>query len=274
MTKPALILLLVTLITGIFCLSPQADAAKSNLPSGPASSISLTPTLGGYHFAGAEHFQTTLLYGVKLGYDIVGTSIADSLGIEATYNHFSTTSTKDTDNAQGNLFRIDATYPFTPRDKVVPFLALGLGGINVSSGDHPDTNFLLNYGAGVKYFYENYLAVRLDARHILVYDNINTRNNFEVSVGVSYYFGKERKKKPELLADQDLDGVPDNLDKCRNTRKGIKVDRNGCPADSDKDGVPDYLDKCPDTPIGVPVTPDGCPQNGRENDTRRPGQDS
>jgi OOP family OmpA-OmpF porin len=32
--------------------------------------------------------------------------------------------------------------------------------------------------------------------------------------------------------------------------------------DSDGDGVPDYLDKCPDTPKGMPVDKDGCPLKG------------
>jgi outer membrane protein OmpA-like peptidoglycan-associated protein len=59
--------------------------------------------------------------------------------------------------------------------------------------------------------------------------------------------------------DSDGDGVPDYLDKCPNTPKGVKVDATGCPIDSDGDGVPDYLDKCPNTPKGVKVDSDGCP---------------
>jgi hypothetical protein len=59
--------------------------------------------------------------------------------------------------------------------------------------------------------------------------------------------------------DTDGDGVPDYLDKCPGTPKGVKVDANGCPIDSDGDGVPDYLDKCPDTPKGVKVDKEGCP---------------
>ena len=59
--------------------------------------------------------------------------------------------------------------------------------------------------------------------------------------------------------DSDGDGVPDNLDKCPNTPKGVKVDKKGCPIDSDGDGVPDYLDKCPDTPAKVKVDKNGCP---------------
>jgi OOP family OmpA-OmpF porin len=63
----------------------------------------------------------------------------------------------------------------------------------------------------------------------------------------------------EKVMDSDGDGVPDDLDKCPNTPKGVKVDADGCPLDTDGDGVPDYLDKCPNTPKGVKVDKDGCP---------------
>jgi OOP family OmpA-OmpF porin len=62
-----------------------------------------------------------------------------------------------------------------------------------------------------------------------------------------------------LWPDDDGDGVPNHLDKCPDTPKGVKVDSNGCPIDSDGDGVPDYLDKCPDTPKGTKVDASGCP---------------
>jgi OOP family OmpA-OmpF porin len=63
----------------------------------------------------------------------------------------------------------------------------------------------------------------------------------------------------EKVMDSDGDGVPDDLDKCPNTPKGVKVDADGCPLDTDGDGVPDFFDKCPNTPKGVKVDKDGCP---------------
>jgi len=62
-----------------------------------------------------------------------------------------------------------------------------------------------------------------------------------------------------VVRDSDGDGVPDNLDKCPNTPRGVTVDAQGCPIDSDGDGVADYLDKCPGTPAGVRVDAEGCP---------------
>jgi OOP family OmpA-OmpF porin len=62
-----------------------------------------------------------------------------------------------------------------------------------------------------------------------------------------------------LKKDSDGDGVTDDLDRCPNTPKGVRVDSRGCPLDSDGDGVPDYLDECPNTPRGVKVDEKGCP---------------
>jgi len=62
-----------------------------------------------------------------------------------------------------------------------------------------------------------------------------------------------------LYPDDDGDGVPNHLDKCPDTPRGVKVDAVGCPLDTDGDGVPDYLDKCPGTPKGVEVDAKGCP---------------
>ncbi|MCB2230175.1 OmpA family protein [bacterium] len=83
----------------------------------------------------------------------------------------------------------------------------------------------------------------------------------------------------ETRRDSDADGVPDALDKCPMTVRGVEVDRFGCPLDSDRDGVPDGLDDCPDTPPeargkvdiygcpvdsdfdGIPDYRDACPGN-------------
>jgi outer membrane protein OmpA-like peptidoglycan-associated protein len=78
----------------------------------------------------------------------------------------------------------------------------------------------------------------------------NTKG-MNVALGINLVFNSHK--------DSDHDGVVDKLDKCPETPKGVKVDKNGCPIDSDGDGVPDYLDKCPNTPKGTKVDKKGCP---------------
>ena len=69
---------------------------------------------------------------------------------------------------------------------------------------------------------------------------------------LTWYFGAD------MWRDTDGDGVTNDTDKCPHTKKGIKVDAEGCPLDTDKDGVVDSYDKCPNTPEGVQVNTDGC----------------
>jgi OOP family OmpA-OmpF porin len=173
-------------------LNAEAETKKT---LAPGNLFSLTATAGGYLFAGTDHLEAAPIYGLKLGYDILGQSLADSLGIEATFNYLNTESTIDSSIIEGGLIRIDATYPFIPRGKVVPLIAVGAGTIYLNKSPSKFKP-LFNYGPSVKYFLNDYLALRLDLRHLLVYSDAHTRNNFEFTTGFSYIFGKEKKKKP------------------------------------------------------------------------------
>lgn len=115
-----------------------------------------------------------------------------------------------------------------------------------------DESWSLNFNIRAKYAAKDYLDDFAKGSHK---DMI-----LSGGLGISYALFEpekiEEKRKPR---DSDGDGVIDRLDLCRNTPKGIIVDKNGCPIDSDKDGVPDYQDICPKTPEGVEVDSDGCP---------------
>ena len=74
--------------------------------------------------------------------------------------------------------------------------------------------------------------------------------------------------------DADADGVPDSLDKCRNTPPRTVVDGNGCFPDADGDNVPDSRDKCPGTPKETPVDAAGCPEQGPEKAKSDPKADA
>jgi len=131
---------------------------------------------------------------MKVSYDMIGTSIVDTLGVEGTINYFNTKTKSGLGDANGFIFRADAIYSFNPRNKLVPFLAVGIGDILTSKNSVSSNDPLLNYGVGLKYYLEDYLALRFDVRQLLVYQDVNTRSNFEVSSGLTYFFGKERKK--------------------------------------------------------------------------------
>jgi outer membrane protein OmpA-like peptidoglycan-associated protein len=187
----------ITIIAFVFLSYPAcaAEEIKPKIKPDPSGGFSISATTGSYFFSVLEQRNATPLFGIKLGYETLGKLSDDNLGIEGTLNYFTTRSKTDASNASGYLFRLDATYPFPVNKKWLPFVAVGVGGKSIDGITTPDRNFLLNFGLGVKYFLENYLAVRVDARQLRVFDGSATLTNYEVSGGLSYYFGKVRTKK-------------------------------------------------------------------------------
>jgi OOP family OmpA-OmpF porin len=130
---------------------------------------------------------------------------------------------------------------------------------NYAAGNYSTHMFSYNVDLGGRIIVARNLSVNVTAGLIVgnkdYLDDIKTGSNndllYTLSVGVSYYFGRDK--------DSDHDGVPDSRDRCPGTPIGVQVDNFGCPLDADGDGVPDYLDKCPNTPSGVVVDAKGCP---------------
>jgi len=138
----------------------------------------------------------------------------------------------------------------------VPFGMVGYGYQHVKDGAEPFQSGNIAQGVvGVKYNLFPFLHILADVKYVR--DIKNKIDNWGADLGLGVSFGTNWKSNS--ISDQDGDGVPDEVDLCANTPKGVKVDANGCPLDDDKDGVPNYLDKCPKTPKGVRVDKKGCP---------------
>lgn len=50
----------------------------------------------------------------------------------------------------------------------------------------------MNYGGGLKYFINDFTALRGDIRHIMSFDE--THHNLAYSIGLTFLFGGEKKK--------------------------------------------------------------------------------
>jgi hypothetical protein len=79
-------------------------------------------------------------------------------------------------------------------------------------------------------------------------------------VGFKYTFAPKEKTPQDDVdfshidkLDVDGDGIPDDVDRCLSTPKGVPVDNHGCPLDGDKDGVADHMDREPSTKKGAKV---------------------
>ena len=112
--------------------------------------------------------------------------------------------------------------------------------------------------AGVRLGLGDVTSIRIDTYvdYIPSPDNGSTDNwHWGVQPGLSFMLGG-RSAGPR---DRDADGVPDDVDECKKTPAGDRVDAKGCTVkDADGDGVFDDTDACADTPAGDRVDAKGC----------------
>jgi hypothetical protein len=97
--------------------------------------------------------------------------------------------------------------------------------------------------AGIRLGLGDVTSIRIDTYvdYIPSPDNLFSDNlNWGIQPGLSFMLGGNRG-----VRDRDADGVPDNIDECKDTPAGDKVDAKGCTIkDGDADGVQDYVDDC------------------------------
>ena len=215
-----------------------------------SGSFNFSPSIGGYVFEGNQNLSNRPTFGLTGGY-----SFNKILGAEAAFHYINSEYDSGGDDVNGFLYRLDGLYHFMPEKRLVPYLAAGIGGITLDpdSGGN-DTDFLVNYGGGLKYFLTERLVLRGDVRHVIPFDK--RQNNLAYTLMLTFLAKKEKKASPPV--DSDGDGVPDHRDQCPGTPKGVQVDAKGCPLDSDGDGVADHPDQCPATPRGAKVNENGC----------------
>jgi outer membrane protein OmpA-like peptidoglycan-associated protein len=113
-------------------------------------------------------------------------------------------------------------------------------------------------GAGIRLGLGDVASIRIDTYvdYIPSPDKGGKDNwNWGLQPGLSFLLGG-RSTGPR---DRDADGVPDDVDECRDTPAGDRVDAKGCTVqDADGDGVFDDADACADTPAGDRVDEKGC----------------
>jgi OOP family OmpA-OmpF porin len=256
--KKVFILLLIVMLTLSFGMANAEIKARS---------FSVYPFVGGYLFEGNEGLKESYLVGIRGGYNWT-----EHIGVEGFF-HYVPTQIKDM-TGDNDLdvygYGAEGLYHFMPSGKLVPFVAAGLGGMHYRgpAGVDEMNKFDIDYGAGLKYFVKEGIALRADVRHVIPFND--RYNDLLVSFGVNVDFGGRRKQTDQheqpssskAVGDADRDGVPDDVDRCSDTPYGLAVDRDGCSLDTDFDGVPDSFDKCPGTVYGVIVDKDGCVPDG------------
>jgi OOP family OmpA-OmpF porin len=256
-------------------------AARADVRPG---SVELSPFAGYDFFQDRQNLEHSPVFGGRIGYNIT-----ERFGVEGT-GQFTRSRVDDrsqsftregqftspADDVDISRYHLDLLYHFMPKEKLNPFITAGYGVAHYSpSINHKGVMSAVDFGVGAKYWLAENVALRVDVRDSLVFDDqIHT---IESTAGVVFRFGgaatparaqtaqaaqPDQAVQPAPVVaplDSDRDGVNDSEDRCPNTPAGVAVDAKGCPVDSDRDGVPDYLDRCPGTPTGAAVDANGCP---------------
>lgn len=130
--------------------------------------------------------------------------------------------------------------------RVTPTLALGGGlvGLRATPRILHDLDSAFVWGPGLKIHANQWLAMRVDGRHIVTPgEGASPRSYGELVFGLDLTVRLRRLVRPRKL-DRDDDGLYDRDDAC--PFEAADTD-DGCPTDrdADNDGVPDTRDRCP-----------------------------
>jgi len=200
------------MLTVVILLMAIVTAAQAEVRAG---SVSLTPFAGYYIFEGNQDLKNSPTFGLRAGYNFT-----ENLGLEG---FFSYTQTQLQDTTYWEPWQdvynygIEGLYHFMPESRFVPFIAIGIGGIHYSKGyNYQDPSygerfesnkFAVDYGAGVKFFLTDDIALRADVRHVLPINNgtwnnpDNVHNDFVATFGINFSFGGEKKIVAETMAE-------------------------------------------------------------------------
>jgi outer membrane beta-barrel protein len=175
------------LLVVVSILMVIASAAFAEVKSG---SFSFTPFVGGYVFEGNEDLKNTIAYGVRAGYQVT-----DNVGVEGFFTYVPT-EIKNAVDADIKMYSygIEGLFHFMPDSRFVPFLAAGIGGIyyDTPSGISDKNKFAVDYGAGLKIFVTDTIALRADVRHVIPFND--RYNDFLATFGITFSFGGGKKE--------------------------------------------------------------------------------
>jgi len=244
------------------------------------------------HFAAQHNLQDLDLVGSNPnGHQRINTALDLGLraafyplswaGIEGELGFMPTSTKTDGNSATVYTYRAHLIAQY-PGYRLVPFVALGVGGMTLKShadtlGNDSDPEW--HFGLGLKWAFNEYVSARFDFR-----DNLMQKNkllagvksgdivgNTEYLLGLSFTLGRSVPVPPPV--DSDGDGFADPQDACP---REPGVAPTGCPApppppvvvDTDKDGIPDASDPCPqEAEDGLQPNPtDGCPNKDVDGD--------
>ncbi|MBI5014305.1 MAG: OmpA family protein [Deltaproteobacteria bacterium] len=189
MTKRGRLAGIVCAVLGAWFL--LAGVGRAAAPD-PTHRIEVGPFVGGFVFDEDLGMKNNVVFGGRLGYWLNKTWEP-----ELSFDYVPTASYQRNDDWKddANLMQLhlDGLYHFPSIGNWMPYLAAGVGMTRYDKeawNPGADYRAMVNYGAGVKYWFTDNLAARLDLRQPITFENSirDTRFNFMYTLGVSWLF--------------------------------------------------------------------------------------
>jgi OOP family OmpA-OmpF porin len=177
--------LIITLTFLLCCISYPVAAANRT------KALNLSTMLGGQVFEGNQSLYSSLFWGIDLGYNFT-----ENWGLEGIYTQTNADAKGDSaTDTKVKTYHLDLLYHFIPTQKFVPYVALGLGGMDSNPDKGSSQNHLLfNYGVGMKYFIlDDLIALRAEVRHLI--DVPEPYNNLQYSTGLTFQLSRPKGYK-------------------------------------------------------------------------------
>ncbi|MHB8845715.1 MAG: OmpA family protein [Nitrospirota bacterium] len=176
-------------------------SAAPAIAGNQAGTFTVDPFTGGYRFDTEQQLDTRSYYGLRGGYNFT-----KNLGVEAMVGYVPTeTKSQAFVDRDVTVYRagIDALFHFNADGTVVPFFAAGFAGMQTDNGSKgaPDHGRgMFDYGAGVKWFLSDTVALRGDVRQMVFSEGGDARTNMEYTVGLTFLLGAEKKVEQRVAA--------------------------------------------------------------------------
>lgn len=216
-------------ITSIAMLLALVQNTSAQMPA--AGKTELGFQAGGIFFEGDSPLDEDGLYGARVGQYLTA-NVETELSLLA-----GRTEIHHSDHQVDLLLPTAELQVHFGEGSCRPFVAAGAGVLNINPErniQRENTDFVIQVGGGVKWWFAPSYLLRLDARHLIDTESGRGTHNAIVTGGLSWVYGggpespKEPEKKETKSADADKDGVPDDYDKCPGTPVGEEVDDDGC----------------------------------------------
>jgi len=198
------------LVLFMSCLTLIAMAAPVSAEV-QGGAFTFSPFFGGYVFDGTQHLNAAIAPGFRAGYNFT-----KNWSLEGGFTYVPLSSTNALVTTKGDQYNLrgELLYHLMPENRLVPFLALGGGWSKTVNffGDNADAT--LNYGGGVKYFINDWMALRGDVRHILSFHGSELGaggnwSNIEYNFGLSFQIPLPKAAPPVAKVEEAAPPAPE-----------------------------------------------------------------